>query len=96
MYLIFCDVYTGTSDRVQCVFCDGILRNWSRGDVTSIQHKNFKRYKCYSIDNRVSAKAMCEAGFFYEGDGDKCKSFWCDGALEMWSQGDEPWGEHTK
>ena len=96
MNLIFDDVCTGTSDRVQCVFCGGVLRNWSRGDIPRIQHKNFERYKTHSNDNLVTAKAMCEAGLFYEGYGDKVKSLWCDGALEMWSLGDEPWGVHIK
>ena len=72
------------------------MRNWSRGDIPRIQHKNFERYNSHSNDNLVTAKAMCEAGFFYEGYGDKVKGFWCDETQEMWSQGDEPWGVHTK
>ena len=96
MNLIFDNVYTGTSDRVQCVLCGGVLSNWSRGDIPKIQYKSFETYKSYSIDNPVSATAICEAGFFYEGYGDKVKCFWCDGDLEMWSRGNEPLVEHSK
>ncbi|KAK3098075.1 hypothetical protein FSP39_015924 [Pinctada imbricata] len=32
--------YTGTEDRVQCVFCRGILRDWDPGDKPHIEHKN--------------------------------------------------------
>lgn len=154
--------YTGVADRVQCAFCGGIVRNWERGDVPKLQHKNFfnycrmvqnkpcqniplnecglpkelmtnqlssnfrtdskpatlgdlnintvrpkdpslsvftkrkETYKRYSDSNPVPADKLCEAGFFYEGIGDKVKCFWCDGALEMWSKGDEPWMEHAK
>lgn len=39
---------------------------------------------------------LSEAGFFYEGPGDKVRCFWCDGALELWDEGDNPWAEHVK
>jgi hypothetical protein len=31
-------VYTGPQDRVQCVFCEGALRNWQAGDVPADEH----------------------------------------------------------
>ena len=36
--------YTGVQDRVQCAFCGGIIRNWERGEVPSIQHRTFFNY----------------------------------------------------
>lgn len=33
-------IYTGTGDRVQCVFCRGILRDWDIGEKPHIEHKN--------------------------------------------------------
>lgn len=36
--------YTGSADRVQCIFCKGILRNWEPGDRPHIEHrKHFPR-----------------------------------------------------
>ena len=36
--------FTGPKDRVQCVFCKGILRNWDTGDRPHIEHrKHFPR-----------------------------------------------------
>jgi len=35
--------YTGESDRTQCAFCQGILRNWNRRDNAFEEHK--KHYK---------------------------------------------------
>lgn len=32
--------YTGTGDRVQCVFCKGVLKDWEVGDKPHIEHKN--------------------------------------------------------
>lgn len=32
--------YTGTGDRVQCVFCKGILKDWEVGDKPHVEHKN--------------------------------------------------------
>lgn len=38
----FC--YTGSGDRVQCIFCKGVLRNWEEGDRPHIEHrKHFPR-----------------------------------------------------
>jgi hypothetical protein len=31
--------YTGQTDRVQCVYCRGYLRNWERGDVADDEHR---------------------------------------------------------
>ena len=53
----------------------------------SVFSKRKETYRCYPESNPVSADKLCEAGFFYEGVGDKVKCFWCDGALEMWSKG---------
>lgn len=36
--------YTGSGDRVQCIFCKGILRNWDEGDRPHIEHmKHFPK-----------------------------------------------------
>ena len=44
----------------------------------------------------MKPERLSEAGFYYEGPEDKVRCFWCDGALEMWSEGDDPWTEHAK
>lgn len=31
--------YTGSDDRVQCVFCRGFLRNWEPLDVPAVEHR---------------------------------------------------------
>lgn len=36
--------YTGVSDRVQCAFCQGILRNWEVGDIAAEQHARHFTY----------------------------------------------------
>lgn len=33
-------LFPGTGDRVQCVFCRGILRDWDVGEKPHIEHKN--------------------------------------------------------
>lgn len=54
-------------------------------------------YLYYNRDiHPMRPEDLCEAGFFYEGPGDKVRCFWCDGALELWTQGDDAWLEHAK
>ena len=31
--------YTGSTDRVQCAFCENVLRNWEPGDNPSFEHR---------------------------------------------------------
>ena len=62
----------------------------------SVFSKRKDTYKRYPPSNPVDADKLCDAGFLYEGIGDKVKCFWCDGALEMWSKGNDPWVQHAK
>ncbi|OWF45930.1 Baculoviral IAP repeat-containing protein 3 [Mizuhopecten yessoensis] len=39
---------------------------------------------------------MSSAGFFYTGNGDYCRCFYCGGGLRNWEPGDDPWVEHAR
>ncbi|XP_075373490.1 baculoviral IAP repeat-containing protein 7 isoform X1 [Mycteria americana] len=39
---------------------------------------------------------LARAGFFYTGQGDVVRCFYCDGGVRNWSFGDDPWREHAK
>ncbi|XP_045783706.1 death-associated inhibitor of apoptosis 1-like [Maniola jurtina] len=39
---------------------------------------------------------LAEAGFFYTGQGDKTKCFYCDGGLKDWESNDVPWEQHAR
>ncbi|NWR44360.1 BIR7B protein, partial [Regulus satrapa] len=39
---------------------------------------------------------LARAGFFYTGQGDVVRCFYCDGGMRSWSFGDDPWREHAK
>ncbi|XP_070190664.1 baculoviral IAP repeat-containing protein 7-B-like [Littorina saxatilis] len=32
-------MYTGSGDKVRCVYCNGMLRQWDRGDVVEVEHR---------------------------------------------------------
>uniref|UniRef100_A0A4X2LMP8 RING-type E3 ubiquitin transferase n=1 Tax=Vombatus ursinus TaxID=29139 RepID=A0A4X2LMP8_VOMUR len=54
-----------------------------------------------SFHNWPSAAMVCpqqlaEAGFFYTGQHDHVKCYYCDGGLRNWDRGDDPWREHAK
>ncbi|XP_076078107.1 baculoviral IAP repeat-containing protein 7-like [Mytilus galloprovincialis] len=50
--------YTGTGDRVQCVFCKGILKDWEVGDKPHIEHKNRFPRCPYVLGTNVGNVAM--------------------------------------
>uniref|UniRef100_A0A8V1A3R9 RING-type E3 ubiquitin transferase n=1 Tax=Gallus gallus TaxID=9031 RepID=A0A8V1A3R9_CHICK len=39
---------------------------------------------------------LARAGFFYTGQGDVVRCFYCDGGMRNWAFGDDPWREHAK
>jgi len=45
---------------------------------------------------KASPRYFTEAGFFYLGDRDRVKCFYCNGGLQNWHYNDDPWFEHAK
>ncbi|XP_012551316.1 inhibitor of apoptosis protein isoform X2 [Bombyx mori] len=45
---------------------------------------------------RQKPEELAEAGFFYTGQGDKTKCFYCDGGLKDWESDDVPWEQHAR
>ena len=48
--------------------------------------------------NRVCATAqqIAKAGFYFLGERDRVKCWYCNGGLQNWEPLDEPWREHAK
>lgn len=44
----------------------------------------------------TSPEKFAAAGFFYLGQGDRLKCFYCNEGLQDWVDGEEPWFEHAK
>uniref|UniRef100_A0A8C7BKS0 RING-type E3 ubiquitin transferase n=1 Tax=Neovison vison TaxID=452646 RepID=A0A8C7BKS0_NEOVI len=44
----------------------------------------------------VRPEQLAAAGFFYTGQQDKVRCFFCCGGLQSWEQGDDPWTEHAE
>lgn len=41
-------------------------------------------------------KKIAEAGFYYQGNEDEVRCFYCDGGLRFWLKNDDPWSEHAR
>ncbi|XP_032074511.1 baculoviral IAP repeat-containing protein 7 [Thamnophis elegans] len=54
---------------------------------------SFENWPSYSP---VSPRLLARAGFFYTGQQDYVRCFYCDGALRNWEEGDDPWIEHAR
>lgn len=59
------------------------------------------RFESYAKRNwprmmRNKIKPLCEAGFYYTGQGDSVLCFHCGGGLQSWNEEDDPWIEHAK
>ncbi|NXU96025.1 BIR7B protein, partial [Cettia cetti] len=47
-------------------------------------------------NSNMHPEQLARAGFFYTGQGDVVRCFYCDGGVRSWSLGDDPWREHAK
>ena len=74
----------------------GIYDNKPKHQKYSVAVARAETFRTYADSNPVPAADLCAAGFFYEGSGDKVRCFWCNGSLELWNEGDDPWFEHAK
>uniref|UniRef100_F6ZZQ5 Baculoviral IAP repeat-containing protein 7 n=1 Tax=Ciona intestinalis TaxID=7719 RepID=F6ZZQ5_CIOIN len=45
---------------------------------------------------KASATHIAKAGFYFLGDRDRAKCWYCNGGLQNWDANDEPWVEHAK
>ncbi|NXK55194.1 BIR7B protein, partial [Chauna torquata] len=52
--------------------------------------QNWPRY------TEMRPEQLARAGFFYTGQGDAVRCFYCDGGMSNWVFGDDPWREHAK
>uniref|UniRef100_A0A2K6F348 RING-type E3 ubiquitin transferase n=1 Tax=Propithecus coquereli TaxID=379532 RepID=A0A2K6F348_PROCO len=50
----------------------------------------------WPLTTGVRPEPLAAAGFFYTGQQDKVRCFFCYGGLQSWKQGDDPWTEHAK
>uniref|UniRef100_A0A8C2STE2 RING-type E3 ubiquitin transferase n=1 Tax=Coturnix japonica TaxID=93934 RepID=A0A8C2STE2_COTJA len=44
----------------------------------------------------IRPEELARAGFFYTGQGDVVRCFYCDAGMRNWAFGDDPWREHAK
>lgn len=54
-----------------------------------------RSFKDWPRSMRQKPEELAEAGFFYTGQGDKTKCFYCDGGLKDWEEDDVPWEQHA-
>ncbi|XP_071160531.1 baculoviral IAP repeat-containing protein 2-like [Mytilus edulis] len=54
---------------------------------------SFKHWPTYLTQ---SPNEMVTAGFFFTGNEDHCRCFFCGGGLRNWEPGDQPWTEHAR
>ncbi|XP_067890182.1 baculoviral IAP repeat-containing protein 2 isoform X2 [Heterodontus francisci] len=50
----------------------------------------------WPVRNFIQPEQLARAGFYYVGQNDDVKCFYCDGGLRSWEAGDDPWVEHAK
>ncbi|XP_071956264.1 baculoviral IAP repeat-containing protein 7-like [Antedon mediterranea] len=74
----------------------------ARRQLTRAQHPQFgietERLKTFKSwpPSAPPYPLLAKAGFFYTGENDNVKCFYCNGGLRNWEPSDDPWTEHAK
>ena len=58
--------------------------------------KRLETFKRYAKDHVINRYRLAEAGFIHSGGDDKVTCFWCNGTMEQWNRGDDPWTAHAQ
>uniref|UniRef100_T1L4N9 RING-type domain-containing protein n=1 Tax=Tetranychus urticae TaxID=32264 RepID=T1L4N9_TETUR len=80
----------------------GISRGYPNTRTLRYVHENFTTYdqrkntfSDWPLKDIISPQKLAEAGFFYSGLFDIVHCYHCDGALQNWQIGDDPWAVHA-
>ena len=84
------DVAPPTSSLSQC---KPTINPHMRGIVD--RHQTFTEY-CPSDKIEADTTLQADAGFYYLGEGDQVKCWYCNGSLKNWDRFDAPWIEHVR
>ncbi|XP_063372169.1 death-associated inhibitor of apoptosis 1-like [Cydia amplana] len=55
-----------------------------------------RTFKHWPKSIKQKPEELAEAGFYYTGQSDKTKCFYCDGGLKDWEEDDDPWEQHAR
>lgn len=82
----------------QCPFLRGRDTRTMTGPVHQKYSSEAARLRSFQDWPKQNPKPedLVEAGFFYTGQGDKTKCFYCDGGLKDWENDDVPWEQHAR
>jgi hypothetical protein len=75
----------------------GIETDLPKHHQYAIEENRLATYNNWPVDSMTQTpETLAQAGFFYTGQSDSVKCYWCDGGLRNWEAGDDPWVEHAK
>ncbi|XP_044588675.1 death-associated inhibitor of apoptosis 1-like [Cotesia glomerata] len=72
-------------------------------NIPKPEHPNFARtkdrlesFKHWPVSMAQTKEQLVEAGFYYEGFGDRTICYYCGGGLSDWEPEEDPWKQHAK
>lgn len=79
--------------------CSVHLRKSEYSGATHVEYSSvasrLRTFKDWPRGLSQKPQDLAEAGFYYTGQGDKTKCYYCDGGVRDWESGDDPWEQHA-
>jgi len=85
--------HTELTDLVNMFPCRHPISPHMRHEAARLETFNH-RWIAHSV--RATPQQIASAGFFFLGERDRVKCWYCNGGLQNWEYEDEPWTEHAK
>ena len=74
----------------------GVIISTPKHPHFALKIHRLRTFDTWSTHNHVSKTELIDSGFFYSGNDDTVKCFYCDLVLSGWSMNEVPWIEHAK
>ncbi|NWH86703.1 BIR7B protein, partial [Aegithalos caudatus] len=75
---------------------DTALPNEPENPEMVTEEMRLSTFENWPQNSHMHPELLARAGFFYTGQGDLVRCFYCDGGVRSWAFGDDPWREHAK
>jgi hypothetical protein len=74
----------------------GIETDLPRNHQMAFLDRRLESFETWTEHDKQDPEVLAEAGFYFVGDTDSVRCFWCTGGLKNWEGHDDPWFQHAR
>ncbi|NWZ26538.1 BIR7B protein, partial [Asarcornis scutulata] len=75
---------------------EGAVPNLPAHPEMVTEEMRLSTFQNWPQSSEMHPEQLARAGYFYTGQGDVVRCYYCNGSVRNWAVGDDPWREHAK